>query len=78
MFKYGNLSEDEYFNLASEMFLFMTIMAEMYHMKDARECIDKRNLEYDESNEREENNKIITCQFFSEIIKSVEFKFTYY
>ena len=74
MFKYGNLSEDEYFNLASEMFLFMTIMAEMYHMKDARECIDKRNLEYDETNEREENNKIITCQFFSEIIKSVEFK----
>ena len=73
-FKYGNLSDDIFFNLASQIFLFITIMAEMYKIKEARECIKKKKLIYNESNSRYENNSIITVQFFSEIIKSVEFR----
>jgi len=73
-FKYGNLSDDIYFNLASQMFLFITIMAEMYKIKEAKECIKKKKLNYDLSNSRYDNNSIITVQFFSEITKSVEFR----
>ena len=73
-FKYGNLSDDIDFNLASQIFLFITIMAEMYKLKEARECTKKKKLKYNISKSRNENNSIITVQFFSEIIKSVEFR----
>ena len=93
-FKYDtNFSEDEYFQLISEIYLFMFIMAESYKVKDAQHMIKKGNksllnsipLSRSESRItgtqarnlellRNVNNITMTCKFFNEIIKKVEFK----
>ena len=43
IFKYGDFSEDDYFKLISEMYLFMFIMGEAYKVKDAKNMIKKGN-----------------------------------
>ena len=93
-FKYdSDFSEDEYFQLISEMYLFIFIMAESYKVKDAKNMIKQGNktflsslpLSRSESRItgsqarnldllRKVNNRTMTCKFFNEIIKKVEFK----
>ena len=93
-FKYdSDFNEDEYFQLISEMYIFMFMMAESYKAKNARKMINEGNksLQFQLNLSRSAsrvtgnqarnlqllrnlNNRIMTCKFFNEIIKKVEFK----
>ena len=108
-----DIYNDDYFQLASQMYLFLTIMAEKYNMKEPQIVINQKNESVTEIDEiankqiimnedgyelmddnslnenvdtdvniqeekiakiKTKNNIIITCKFFSDIIKKVEFK----